>query len=61
MVTINSSQSASQEFGLKGLSTDTKPIDTFGGSKLLNGSTFYTMDTGDIYMYDAENQRWLLQ
>lgn len=40
----------------KGLSTDTKPIDS-----VPNGSTFYEMDTQKVYMFDAENQLWIEQ
>lgn len=37
-----------------GLSTDTKPT-----GAALNGREFREMDTGKIYHYDAENERWL--
>ena len=40
-----------------GLSTDTKPTDPY----LPNASIFYEMDTGDIYLYDAANEEWVLQ
>lgn len=45
---------------LVGLSTDTKPIDIYGEYKIkiANGSTFFCMDTGDMYMYDADNKIW---
>ena len=36
----------------RGLSTDTKPI-------AHNGSTFYEMDTGDLYFYSEETEEWL--
>ena len=41
-----------------GLSTDTKPI-TYNGDMVSNGSTYYEMDTKDVYIYDAENSIWL--
>lgn len=44
---------------LSGLSTDVKPIGEVDGVKLVNGSTFFEMDTCNVFMYDAENQRWL--
>ena len=36
-----------------GLSTDTKPLIA------QNGAAFLEMDTGDIYLYDAENAQWI--
>ena len=36
-----------------GLSTDEKPINQYVG----NGSQFIEQDTGEIYFFDAENQR----
>ena len=38
-----------------GLSTDTKPIG------VPNTSSFYEMDTKQIFLYDAENDVWLQQ
>ena len=38
---------------LYGLSTDTKPLDE------PNGSKFVEMDTGKLYLYDAEGEEWL--
>lgn len=38
-----------------GLSTDNKPTDVG------NGSTFYCMDTQQLYMYDEQGQQWRLQ
>lgn len=37
---------------LRGLSTDTKPTDVG------NGSVYICIDTGDIYMFDAQNKQW---
>ena len=34
------------------LSTDKKPVDVYNGSKLIE------MDTGKIYIFDAENMQW---
>ena len=55
MVTENSYYKNEQYLGattLYGLSTDDKPV-TFG-----NGSIFIEIDTGDSYMFDAENSVW---
>ena len=45
----------------KGLSTDTKPTEDYGNEAIKNGSTFYEIDTGDLYMYDEENHTWIAQ
>lgn len=37
----------------RGLSTDDKP------TPLDNGAVFLEMDTGDVYLYDKENNEWL--
>ena len=37
---------------LRGLSTDEKPTN-YG-----NGSIFLEIDTGKLYLFDAENQEW---
>lgn len=53
---------------LDGLSTDTKPIRTYieygsdgrevGRMGIPNGSLYTEIDTGDTYMYDADNATW---
>jgi hypothetical protein len=48
-----------KKVSLVGLSTDTKPVETFDDAKIANGSTFYAMDTGDVFMYDAEHDTWI--
>lgn len=43
---------------LRGLSTDRKPLKK--DYKFLgNGSTMLEMDTAKLFMYDAENDRWI--
>ncbi len=49
------------EFSFVGLSTDTKPTETYNGLAIKNGSTFYAMDTAKVYMYDASSDSWLEQ
>lgn len=48
-----------------GLSTDTKPseIEIVKGlpHAIPNASIFYEMNTGDMYMWDADGNRWLKQ
>lgn len=43
-----------ETYDLRGLSTDEKPINKYVG----NGSTFIEMDTGKVFMYDAEHKLW---
>jgi len=43
---------------LCGLSTDTKPIGSFDGVGIANGSEFIEMDTNKKYLYDEEHQQW---
>ena len=45
----------SNTYDLRGLSTDTKPVDSWVG----NGSIFFEMDTKKVFMYDAENSTWI--
>lgn len=41
-----------------GLSTDTKPVTSFGGINIANGSKFLEMDTNKEYLYDADAKVW---
>ena len=50
-----------KELDLNGLSTDTKPTVSFEGLKLTNGSTFFEMDTQNVYFYDQDVEDWLDQ
>lgn len=58
MITETIDRSKAIEAGLRnvtsfvGLFTDTKP------TGVSNGSTFLEMDTGDVYIFDAENEEW---
>lgn len=45
-------------FSFKGLSTDTKPVETFQGLEIPNGSSFFAIDTQSVVFYDAENKEW---
>lgn len=42
---------------LRGLSTDNKPT-AINGRSIDNGSQFIEIDTGKVYLFDAENQQW---
>lgn len=39
-----------------GLSTDEKPTEG-----QINASTFYEIDTGDVYAFDEDSKAWFLQ
>lgn len=47
---------------LRGLATDEKPIGVIafltGQITLANGSEYECVDTGERYLYDAENEQW---
>lgn len=43
---------------LRGLSTDTKPIQ-IEENIIENGSVFIEIDTQDVFIYDGENETWL--
>lgn len=57
--TYNGNLVSKCKFDLVGLSTDTKPITTYNGSLIGNGSTFLSMDTGTVHMYDETGTRWV--
>ena len=40
-------------YELRGLSTDEKPVESVG-----NGSIFIEIDTGKVFLYDADNKVW---
>ena len=46
---------------LCGLSSEIKPIGFYGSDPLITGSTFWEIDTGTIFAYDAESQTWIEQ
>lgn len=45
---------------IEGLKSDEKPLRSIEGAPIINGSTFKELD-GDLYKYDEQNHRWLLQ
>lgn len=49
----------SSVFSFYGLSTDTKPTGKYQGTVIMNGSTFFEMDTKVVAFYDGESQTWL--
>lgn len=53
MVTHKTGDGITNEY--YGISTDQKP------KSPPNASTFYEIDTGELYMYDAESKKWVKQ
>ena len=46
-----------REIEYRGLSTDEKPVSS-DSNLIPNGSVFIEIDTGKMYLYDAENTQW---
>lgn len=46
-------------FEFRGLSTDEKPLTTYGGANIANGSIFLEMDTQKIWFYDEAEAAWV--
>lgn len=44
---------------LRGLSTDEKPTE-IETDLIENGSVFIEIDTGDVYIFDAESKEWIV-
>lgn len=57
----NGSARTYAKFAFTGLSADEKPIRVTDTVFIKNGSSFYEMDTGAVYLYDEENHVWLEQ
>ena len=49
------------ELSFKGLSTDTKPTVKYGDLAIINGTTFFEMDTQQVFFYDGDTDDWLDQ
>lgn len=46
------------ELALKGKSTDTKPTVSHDGYNIMNGSSFFEMDTQEVVFYDGSANDW---
>lgn len=44
---------------LTGMSADQKPTKEFEGYPIINGSSFFEMDSGDVYWFDGEKRTWI--
>lgn len=59
MVTVDTAQ-MTDTVPFKGLSTDTKPT-TYNGKVIPNGSSFFAMDTQEVFFFDGGTETWLPQ
>lgn len=46
-------------WAFKGKSTDTKPTQEWQGTKILNSSSFFEMDTFKPFFYDETIEDWI--
>lgn len=60
MITLNMTDT-SDDLRFKGLSTDTKPTVKFKSIPITNGSSFFELDTQEVYFYDGSTDSWLAQ
>ena len=44
---------------IRGLSTDSKPVDILKNIYIDNGSVFIEIDTGDVFLYDMDSETWI--
>ena len=42
-----------------GLHTDNKPIYNEQSNPIPNGSTFFEIDTSEVYMFDIQSKTWI--
>lgn len=47
------------KFEFMGLSTDTKPTETYEGTEIMNGSSFFEMDNQSVKFYDETTKSWI--
>ena len=60
MITLNKSD-VNEPLSFMGLSTDSKPTQNYNGLKIKNGSTFFEMDTQQVFFYNGATDSWLAQ
>ena len=60
MITIirSDAQTGGELFTFAGKAADEKPVTSYNGTTISNGSVFIEIDTGKSYMYDAEGEEW---
>ena len=47
------------DMSFSGLSTDTKPTETYEGMEIGNGSSFFMLDTQELSFYDESSDTWV--
>lgn len=47
------------KFEFMGLSTDTKPTETYEGTEIMNGSSFFEMNNQSVKFYDETSKNWV--
>lgn len=60
MITLDQNDT-SDALSFKGLSTDEKPTVKWDDLDIINGSTFFEMDSQECYFYDGATNSWLAQ
>lgn len=60
MITLDKSD-VNEPLSFKGLSTDSKPTVKYNSLPIKNGSSFFEMDTQEVYFYDGGTDSWLTQ
>ena len=58
---VKAFEAGNAKFSFQGASTDTKPTGTYNSMVIANGSTFFEMDTQEVYFYDGDNSTWFAQ
>ena len=61
ITTTNNIRGQKLPYEFYGLSTDIKPAGHFEGVRVINGSYFFEIDTGKIFIFDEQNQKWYEQ
>ena len=65
MISLISQDKFNKSVTLFGLSTDTKPSGSleYGAAvvPIKNASLFYEIDSGDLFIFDEENEEWVKQ
>ena len=63
MITMNEApvlmSKGKYQFTFIGLSTDDKPVSSYKGKWIANGSTFLEIDTKKLSMYDEDSNTWV--
>lgn len=60
MITVDK-HDVGEAIPFKGKSTDTKPKGYWYTEKIVNGSSFFEMDTQQVFFYDGDIEDWLPQ